>query len=486
MTMASLLGLLVFFFGVPAVVALLFAFPQHRRVFLALMIFFTCYVKKPLYQEVFFVNYRGVDRGFAVTVSDLLFFGFFIWMMLGGLRAKIQWLPFNSIPWFLLTFISCLSLIGSIEPYYGLFTIHKFIRCFILYVVVVNLIRNRQDIMVVLMALAAAIIFQGFTVLWAKYVTQAVVARSIGTFRHPNTLAMYTDLILPMLLAVLMTRVLSTRQAAIYAVAILLGFIAVLFTKSRAAMLLLPASLGIVVGISILMRPTSRKFGLMAVGFVALGVIIAIALPRLIRRFESAPKESAETREYFNEAAAAMARDNLFGIGINLYSHSLANTDYYWLVYPDKTDVPDPEAFRESVQGQSRLGTAHHIYWLYAAETGYPGLLLFLLHTGLFSLYNLVCFVRERDHLFKSLFLAMLVGTSIHHLHGTLEWIFRQTEVQYLYFVMMGMMVAMVAIRRREIATERAKKRRRPVVTRVPVVSPPGPPHFQARHEVLA
>jgi len=487
MTMASLMGLLVFFIGVPAVVALLFTFPQHRRLFLAVMIFFTCYVKKPLYQEVFFVNYRGVDRGFAVTVSDLLFFGFLIWMMLGGLRAKIQWLPFNSIPWFLLILVSCFSLVGSIEPYYGLFTIHKFIRCWILYLVVVNLVRDRQDVMAVLTALAAAVVFQGFTVLWAKYITQAVVARSIGTFRHPNTLAMYTDLILPVLLGVLMTRVLTARQGLIFATAILLGFIAVLFTKSRAAMLLLPASMGIVVGISILMRPTSRKFGLLAVGFVALGLIIAIALPRLIRRFESAPKESAETREYFNAAAAAMARDNLFGIGINLYSHSLANTDYYWLVYPDKTEVPDPEAFRESVQGQSRLGTAHHIYWLYAAETGYPGLVIFLLHTGLFSLYNLICFVRERDHLFKSIFLGMLVGTSIHHLHGTLEWIFRQTEVQYLYFVMMGTMVAMITIRRREDAALQGQKRPlRPVLSRVPVVSPDPAAHLRLRHEGLA
>ncbi|MBI1290655.1 hypothetical protein GC173_05365 [bacterium] len=448
MTLASLLGLVVLFGGVPTVLACLYAFPQFHRLFLAVMVFTTCYVKKPFYQEIFFVNYRGVDRGFAVTLPDLFFLAFYLFMIMGGLKRRVVWLPFNSIPWFLLIFISCLSLVGSIEPYYGLFTIHKMIRAWVFYVVMVNLVRSREDVLVVLGALASAVVFQGVTVFWAKYVTKAVVARSIGTFRHPNTLAMYTDLILPILAGALLTGVARGKANALYAAAIGLGIIAVLFTKSRAAMLLLPFSLGCVVTISVLMKPTPRKFMALGTGALVGALIVAVALPRLIRRFEEAPKESAETREYFNEAAHAMARDRLFGVGINQYSHALAVTDYYWYVYPDRTEEPDPEAFRETVQGQSRLGTAHHIYWLYAAETGYPGLVAFVLHTALFSLYNLYLFVRERDHLYKSIFLGMLVGTSIHHLHGTLEWIFRQTEVQYLYFVLMGLMVAIARMGR--------------------------------------
>lgn len=470
MTAASLLGILVFLVGVPAVTIWLFMFPGHRRLFLALMVFTTCYIKKPLYQEVFFVNYRGVDRGFGVTIPDLFFFGFFVWMLLGGLGGKIRWVPFNSIPWFLLIVVSAISLVGSIEPFYGMFTLHKFVRCWILYVVMVNLVRSREDVIVVLTALGAAVVFQGIVVFWDKYVTQAVVSRSIGTFRHPNTLAMYVDLILPILIGALMTTALDRYRRVLFSAALMLGFIAVLFTKSRAAMLLLPASLGTVVVVSLMMKPTLRKGGILLIGLVAVSFITALALPRLIRRFESAPKESAETREYFNEAAHAMARDRLFGVGINLYSHALANTDYYWLVYPDRTEEPDPEAFRESTMGQSRLGTAHHIYWLYAAETGYPGLVVFLIHTGAFSLYNVFLFFREKDHLFKSIYLGMFVGTSIHHVHGLLEWIFRQTEVQYLYFVLMGSMVAMARIRQLEVASLHRARQEQAANASVPVV----------------
>lgn len=464
MTIASLFGMLVFFVGFPAVTIALFMFPRHHRWFMAAMVFTICYVKKPFYQEVFFVNYRGVDRGFAVTMPDLFFFGFFVWILLGGLKKKkIRWLPFNSLPWFLLILVSCFSLIGSLEPFYGLFTIHKMIRCWILYFVIVNLVRDRRDVEVILAALAATIILEGTIVVWDKYITGRVISRSIGSFRHPNTLALYTDLILPVLTAVILTSAVSKKSRKLFGVAILMGIICVVFTKSRGALVLLPSSLGAVIGTSILMRPTGRKFMVLGLGMVVVAVITAIALPKLIRRFQTAPEESAQTREYFNYAAEAMARENLFGVGINLYSHSLAHTDYYWYVYPDYVDVEDPEEFKESDRGKSRLGTAHHIYWLWASETGYPGVAVFVLHIGLFSLYTVVAFFREKDHLFKSVFLGVFVSTSFFHLHGLLEWIFRQTEVMYLYFILMGTVVAMVQIRKEEKKAATVSKGRKRV-----------------------
>lgn len=480
MTAASLAGILVFLVGAPAVTVGLFALPQYRRLFLAAMVFTTCYVKKPFYQEVFFVNYRGVDRGFAVTLPDLFFFGFFLWMVLGGLGRRVRWLPFNSVSWLLLTIVSCVSLVGSLDPFIGSFTIHKMIRCWVLYVVVVNVVESRRDVEAVLVALASAVILQGAVVFWDKYVTQSVVARSVGTFRHPNSLAMYVDLVLPVLLGALLAGKLAPRLQALFAVALVAGFISVLFTKSRAAMLLLPASLGVLTGTSILFKPSGRKMAVLAAGMVAVLVIGSLALPRLIRRFESAPKESAETREYFNHAAKAMADDRFFGVGINLYSLALNTNEYYWYVYPDMVEVADPEGFRESVRGQSRLGTAHHIYWLYAAETGYIGAVLFCLFIALNWLYAAMAFLREKEERFRGIYLGVVVGTAFFHLHGVLEWIFRQTEVMYLYFILSGMVVAMVSMRKRERAAAARRLRRRkhaPRRPRFPVGTPQPPPH---------
>ena len=87
--MASLLGVLVLFVGVPAVVALLFMLPRKgQRVLFAIMVVLNCYIQKPLYQEIMYHEYRGTDRGFGVTVPDLIFFGFFLFMLLSGDRRR--------------------------------------------------------------------------------------------------------------------------------------------------------------------------------------------------------------------------------------------------------------------------------------------------------------------------------------------------------------------------------------------------------------
>ena len=106
MTVASLLGILTFLIGVPSVLALLYSKPNLRRPLLSIMAFSTCYVKKPLYMEIFFVPYRGVDRGFGVTITDLLLFGFFLWIVFGGSKDKIIWWPYNTTLWLLLILVS--------------------------------------------------------------------------------------------------------------------------------------------------------------------------------------------------------------------------------------------------------------------------------------------------------------------------------------------------------------------------------------------
>jgi hypothetical protein len=295
---------------------------------------------------------------------------------------------------------------------------------------------------------------------------------------------MYVDLLGPRLMGAVLSGGLPKRLDKLALAAILAGFVSVIFTKSRAAIVLVPAALGCVVAVSLLMRPTARKMGIAAMGLVAAMVIMAIAMPRIIRRFQNAPEESAETRHYFNDAARAMADENLFGIGVNLYSYSLANSDYYWYVYPDMVDVADPEEFRESVRGQSRLGTAHHIYWLYAAEIGYIGCGFFVLHIAVFWGLTAWVFVRKKDPLLRGIVLGILVGTTFHDVHGTLEWIFRQTEVQYLYFIQMGLVVAIwrMAAAKAPAASAPARAGRRPRPRRITALNqrvslspPPGP-----------
>jgi len=443
MRLASLLGILTFLIGVPSVLVSLIALPNLRRPLLVLMAFFTCYVKKPLYMEVFFVAYRGVDRGFGVTVCDLLFFGFFLWIILGHSKDKIIWWPYNTFLWQLFIAVSVLSLVGSSMPYYGLFTLHKLLRGYVFYWVTVNLVRDKEDLKAVVTGIMAAVVFETGMVIWHKYITHRVVNRSVGTFPHPNTLAMYVDLIAPVILALFLANGFSRKQKKWAIMAIFGAMICVVFSKSRASLVILGAALGVVTILSILLKPSGEKLAIALAGFLLVDFMGVLAAPKIIQRFQKAPEASELTRVYFNQAARAMAGSRLFGIGLNSYSWALANTDYYWYVYAEERDtVKDEEEFRESQMGQSRLGTAHHIYYLFAAETGWPGMIVFLLFIGRYFLHNLVLLFRARDEYFQAILLGLLVGFATLHLQGLLEWIFRQTQVFYLFCLLSGVMVA--------------------------------------------
>jgi len=315
----------------------------------------------------------------------------------------------------------------------------------------VNIVRDREDVKVVITALIAAVLFEGWIVFFDKYITRAVVNRSVGSFPHPNTLAMYIDLIIPTVLALILSGSFTKKLNRWAMMALFAGMLCVVFTKSRAALVIMMGALSAVTAISIFIKPTARKMGIVFIGFLLVDMVGVAVAPRIIKRFQSAPEASEQTREYFNYAASAMARERLLGTGINSYSWMLENTDYYWYVYPDALNTEDDlDEFRESKQGRSRLGTAHHIYLLFAAETGWGGMWIFVLFIGRFYLHNLMLLFKTHDEYYQSILLGLLIGFSTLHLQGLLEWIFRQTQVLYLFFVLSGLMVAIGNMMKKE------------------------------------
>ena len=441
MSAASLLGIVVFLCGVPAVTCVLLYFPKWRRTCITLMVFTTCHIKKPFYQEVFYTFYRGVDRGYGVTIPDLFFFGFALYLLIKK-PYKLNWNPYALWAWWLVILCSIISLANAGVITYGLFTIHKLIRAAVLFWVTVNIIRDKRDIQAVLTGFTAALFWQGTVVIWKKYIVQTTVNRVTGSFNHPNALTMYLDLILPVIWACFMEKVLSRRTAKWALPAIGLAFVSVIFTKSRAGIVLMPLTLFGTTCVSMAFKPTGHKIGIALIALLAGGIVMSAAMPTIIRRFEKAPKQSAETRHYFNDAAKAMAQDRMFGCGINQYSWSLDNTDYYWYMYPEALELPDPEEFRESEYGRSRLGTAHHIYYLFMGEIGRPGLAAYILLLALVYVRTLWTLLRTKDPLTRALMIGMTFSFALVYVHGTLEWVWRQTQTMYLYFILAGLMVA--------------------------------------------
>jgi hypothetical protein len=357
--------------------------------------------------------------------------------------------------WWFIILISILSLGNAGEPFAGLFSIHKFIRASLLFWVIINVVRTKDDIMAVVNGLVAALAFQGIVAMWDKYITKKVVNRVMGSFNHPNAFAMYVNMIMPIVWAGFMEKIFSKKAARWAVTGVALGFMAVIFTKSRACTVLLPLVLGATTFLSFARKPTLHKSGVAVVALIGGIVVMAMAMPTIIRRFEKAPKQSAETRHYFNDAAKAMAEDRLFGCGINNYAWSLSYTDYYWNMYPEGLEASDPQAFRE--ENFARLGTCHNIYWFFAGETGYLGMYALILMFAIFYLQALKGFILAKDPLTRAVMCGLTTGFPLLYVHSRLEWVWRQTQAIYLYFILAGLMVAVGNYSKRL----RAPKRRR-------------------------
>jgi hypothetical protein len=454
---ATLVWALFFVVAVSGLTFALLNYPKIHRLALTLMVFSTCHIKKPFYQELLFREYRGVDRGFGVTFPDIFFFSFALYLLIKK-PYKLRWTHPGLLIWWGVIGVSLCSLGNAGEPFAGLFTIHKFMRASLLFWVIMNMVKTKKDIMAVVHGLVAALAFQSMLALWNKYITKTVVNRVLGSFNHPNAFAMYLDMIMPVVWAGFMEKI-FTKKVARWAIAgVGMGFMCVLFTKSRACTVLLPLTLGITTGLSFLVKPSLHKSGVTLIAVLAGMVVMAMAMPTIIRRFETAPEQSAETRHYFNDAAAAMADDLFFGCGINNYAWALKETDYYWYMYPEALELSDPEAFREGDSGSARLGTCHNIYWLFAGETGYLGLAGLVLMFICFYAQVLWGVFKAKDPLSRAVMCGLATSFPLIYVHSKLEWVWRQTQAIYLYFILAGLMVAVGTYSKRLNAQKTRKK----------------------------
>jgi O-antigen ligase len=252
---------------------------------------------------------------------------------------------------------------------------------------------------------------------------------------------------MPVALALALCRQIRGRLLLGTLAAVAVGVVCVLFTKSRAGLAVMLFGLACVAVATLLTRPSVRVVSVLSTGALLALVLGIAAGPTVARRFRSAPKESEMTRVYFNAAAKRMAADHVLGVGLNLFSWAIESTDYYWDVYPDHADDRNRDEFRESKEGASRLGTAHHIYYLFAGETGWASMAVFILLILRFSWRTLTAYLHQRDPVLRACLLGLLAGTTCVHLQGVLEWAMRQTQLLFLYSLACGLVVAIARLR---------------------------------------
>ncbi len=421
--------------GVPLMTAAMHFIPRSARWAIALFLFLAMNDLGGILSInlISYEWYRGSSRGIEVTALDLiaLSMAFYV-LLLKPWRMRSKWPTPEGIFFLLYGLIGLFSIVMAYVPLYAAFGAWKVIRGLLIFWVFSQIVDKKAHVQIIITIFALLPFYQALAVFHQKYVLH--MYRCTGTLPHMNTLAMLTNLtILPVFAIFLLEEVkpkgwhLASVGAAVFNV---------LSTLSRGALVSLVAGMGLCAGFLRLKHLNRRRLifiGIMALGVMAGGIK---ASDTLIDRFINAPIRSGETREEFNVCAQKMAADMFWGAGLNNFSHMIGKTKYARWAPPALDGGPGTDD-----------GVAHHIYWLTAAELGYPGLVIYLCLIVAVQFRCILIYFQSRDSFLRAFAVGCFIGLFSLHLQGLLEWIMRQTNTWFYFCAIAGTLNAIGKMR---------------------------------------
>ena len=373
--------------------------------------------------------YRGPDRGFEVTLTDLLVLALALAVGLKSAK-RLRWIPTNTFPMALLFACGVASMFGASSPLLSAFTLFKGLRLYLLYWTVYNAVATGVDMAWIRRGLVAAGLWMTLFAVKQKYIEG--LYRIHGTFDHSNGVPLYADLAIPLLLLCAVSDRALDRREALVTLAAALGLVfSVVTTQSRAGTILAG---GLVVATLLVARWKAPSRRVTRVSWAVLAILAiggAMAADTIIRRFQEAPESSEEARKEFNAAARDMARDHALGVGLNNFSRALTENESY-------------HAHLVVMKSEEQGGVAHHIYLLTAAEMGWSALAVFLLVLGRFLVIPAWTGLRTPGF-DGGLQIAFALGMMALHTQGLLEWGFRVTPIVYQFLILAAAAMAHAA-----------------------------------------
>ena len=390
-------------------------------------------------------SYRGTDRGFELTFTDMFVLGLLLSGSFGAPRLRLgRKKAAPGLYAFLIYLVySLIGIAGSIMPFYGFFTIWKMLRMVLLYTTVWKLGRSEPDPAVffggVLKGLMIGLLAVGLMGMKQKFVDG--MYRVKGTFDHSNTIPLFVNLAAaPIFAWILGDGKMKRLEFLIGFSAVGASLVAILATQSRLGILLAGMCIGTSLIIANRTKGASLRTRAAAVVFIMAATVGGILVSdTLLDRFKNAPESSAEARDEFNIAAQEMAADKFFGVGLNNFPITMTNVEKYRIQV-------------EVMANEEQSGVAHHLYFLTMAECGYIGLFLLVL-TFLFVLFKYMGFIfkkRTKEEkaalgFLPSVVTAALLGQMALFVSCFFEWAFRITPVISQYFLTSGLICVAIS-----------------------------------------
>jgi hypothetical protein len=260
---------------------------------------------------------------------------------------------------------------------------------------------------------------------------------------------MYTILIGMMFLAVALGP--KQKRSNFYLISYIACAAIVQSSLSRAGLLIFALGTILVIFCSLVDRPTRRRIKVLG-GLAVIAVVgLTLALDTIMKRFNQyGNDESARTRTMLNLSSKLMLQDYPLGIGWNNFAVTI-NPPFTYGEHIDDWQQKNGNP----VDKRYKKGVVESLWWLILAETGYQGLVLYLLFIALFLWMNIQNAIFFRRSYIGAVSVGLLIGSSMNYLQSFLERVMIQPRNMMLWFILLAITARITAWRKAEMRRRR-------------------------------
>jgi hypothetical protein len=373
-------------------------------------------------------TYRGTSRGMEVSLVYLIALAMLLGMVI-LYRTKPIFPDLGSKIYLCYFLLSIPSFMNAENMLFSWFELWKMMMMYIVFLTTYYYLYYYKDFNTVLLCFG---IVATVTFLTVVYQHVKGIHQANGLFPHQNSMGMYMSLIAPIFFAYYFNRNKGWRRF-LFVAFFLAASAACMRTYSRGAMVCLPFGCFITTLLSLRYQFHMRKIQILLPIFLICFFGALLLLPNIIKRFENAPKESLETREYLAASALNMMKDKPFvGVGLNNWGIKI-NPPYPYCEYRYEN---------KRISKDFKEGIVETSYLLVGSECGIFALLAFLSWLGYYYIcsFKLVKAFRRSEFFFIPA--GVMGGLTAIYLQSTLEWVMKQQ----VNFIQMMMLFAMLSI----------------------------------------
>jgi len=265
----------------------------------------------------------------------------------------------------------------------------------------------------------------------ATYQTGEFTRRIGALFGHPNLLAIYLAMMLPIGIAMLLTRMYPPYKAILGGI-ILMGLVALVLTLSRSGWISFAVAFITLMSLSFVNPAVRHKFLFIKVTMLASVVTVVLLLsgPIMKRIFESGGGAVDFRWEWMSVSWEMIKAKPIFGFGLNTFVFHA----------PEYTDYGSAGAVMEEF-GTS-LPVVHNIYLLVWSEQGTIGLLFYLALNAYLLILGWRNTKYSNNEMLYMINVGCMAGLMAHAVDGITSFFLRNPAPGRIFFIVAGLIVA--------------------------------------------